>query len=74
LTPFLILKDPNAKKYPPTKIKILSPFDYTHHESHRINIMLNNYNNFIALCFKNKGKINVNEVMKLGRKIGVPVS
>jgi len=74
LTPFLILKDPNAKKYPPTKIKILSPFDYTHHESHRINISLNNYNNFIALCFKNKGKINVNVVMKLGRKIGVPVS
>ena len=51
LTPFLILKDPNAKKYPPTKIKIVSPFDYTHHESHRIKIMLNYYNNVIALCF-----------------------
>jgi hypothetical protein len=74
LTPFLILKDPNAKKYPPTKIKILSPFDYTQHESHRINIALNNYNNFIQLCFKQKGKINVPAVLKLAKQIGVPVT
>ena len=67
LTPFLILKDPNAKKYPPTKIKILSPYDYTQHESHRINIALNNYNNFIQLCFKNKGKINLPTVIKLAK-------
>ena len=34
---------------------------------------MNNYNNFIQLCFKNKGKINVPAVIKLAKQIGVPV-
>ena len=46
------LNQKKSKKYPPTKIKIVSPFDYTHLESHRINVALANYNNFIQLCFK----------------------
>ena len=35
---------------------------------------MNNYNNFIQLCFKQKGKINVAAVLRLGKQIGVPVT
>lgn len=59
------------KKYPPTKIKILSPYDQAQHENHRINVTLNNYNQFIQLCFKQKGKVNVPAVIKLGKSLGL---
>lgn len=37
----IVVQRADGKKYPPTKIKIVSPFDLTHHESHRINVALN---------------------------------
>lgn len=35
---------------------------------------LNNYNSFIQLCFKQKGKVNVSAVIKLGRQLGLSVT
>jgi hypothetical protein len=52
----------------------VSPFDQTQHESHRINVCLNNYNAFIQLCFRQKGKLNVPAVVKLGRQLGMQIN
>lgn len=67
------MQKPEGKKYPPTKIKIVSPFDFPQYESHRINVCLNNYNNFIQLCFKQKGKVNIPAIIKLGKQLGMQI-
>ena len=33
--------------------------------------MLNNYNNFIQLCFRQKGKLNVPAIIKVGKTLGL---
>lgn len=70
----VLVQKPEGKKYPPTKIKIVSPFDFPQYESHRINVCLNNYNNFIQLCFKQKGKVNIPAIIKLGKQLGLQIN
>jgi hypothetical protein len=34
-------------------------------------VTLNNYNNFIQLCFKQKGKLNIPAIVKIGKQLGI---